>query len=98
MERPGEAAWQETDTTHQGEENSTELFRGIRIALVCYGGVSLAIYVHGVTRALRRPVTASSRFDAKGTSFDRGAPSTSTGRLLHHFAARDRCAPAWWWT
>jgi hypothetical protein len=35
----------------------------IRIALVCYGGVSLAIYMHGVTRELHRLVTAASRLD-----------------------------------
>ena len=37
--------------------------REVRIALVCYGGVSLAIYMHGVTRELHRLVVASSRFD-----------------------------------
>ena len=35
--------------------------REVRIALVCYGGVSLAIYMHGVTRELHRLVVASSR-------------------------------------
>ena len=29
----------------------------LRIALVCYGGVSLAIYMHGVTRELWQRVT-----------------------------------------
>ena len=37
--------------------------REVRVALVCYGGVSLAIYMHGVTRELHRLVVASSRFD-----------------------------------
>ena len=35
----------------------------IRIALVCYGGVSLAIYMHGVTKELFKLVRAARRFD-----------------------------------
>jgi predicted acylesterase/phospholipase RssA len=35
----------------------------LRLALVCYGGVSLAIYMHGVTKELHKLVRASRRFD-----------------------------------
>ena len=31
----------------------------LRIALVCYGGVSLAVYMHGVTKELWRAARAS---------------------------------------
>ncbi|GAB0107098.1 hypothetical protein JMUB6875_60900 [Nocardia sp. JMUB6875] len=35
----------------------------LRIALVCYGGVSLAIYMHGITKELHKLVRASRAFD-----------------------------------
>ncbi len=35
----------------------------LRLALVCYGGVSLAVYMHGVTKELHKLVRASRRFD-----------------------------------
>jgi patatin-related protein len=38
----------------------------LRIALVCYGGVSLAIYMHGVTRELWQLARASRDFHAQG--------------------------------
>jgi patatin-related protein len=37
----------------------------LRIGLVCYGGVSLAIYMHGVTKELFKLVRASRAFDAQ---------------------------------
>lgn len=41
----------------------------LRLALVCYGGVSLAVYMHGVTQELHRLVLASSsRRDISGTA------------------------------
>lgn len=36
----------------------------LRLALVCYGGVSLAIYMHGVTKELHKLVRAARAFDA----------------------------------
>jgi patatin-related protein len=36
----------------------------LRIALVCYGGVSLAVYMHGVTKELLKLVKASKEFHA----------------------------------
>ncbi|WP_426566441.1 patatin-like protein [Angustibacter sp. McL0619] len=38
----------------------------LRLALVCYGGVSLAIYMHGVAKELHKLVVASRRFDELG--------------------------------
>jgi patatin-related protein len=35
----------------------------LRLALVCYGGVSLAVYMHGVTKELYKLVRASRQFD-----------------------------------
>jgi patatin-related protein len=51
----------------------------LRLALVCYGGVSLAIYMHGVAKELHKLVVASRRFDELGPEaanpFDAGADS-----------------------
>jgi predicted acylesterase/phospholipase RssA len=38
--------------------------RELRLALVCYGGVSLAIYMHGVTKELEKLARASTAFVA----------------------------------
>ncbi|MFW2349060.1 patatin-like protein [Qipengyuania sp.] len=38
----------------------------LRIALVCYGGVSLAVYMHGVTRELWHLARASREFHVEG--------------------------------
>ncbi len=43
----------------------------IRLALVCYGGVSLAIWMHGVTKELQKLVEASEAYDDP----ERGRPS-----------------------
>ena len=42
----------------------------VRLALVCYGGVSLAIYMSGITREIQELVTGSARFASSG----RGRP------------------------
>ena len=36
----------------------------LRIALICYGGVSLAVYLHGVTKELWKLARASRAFHA----------------------------------
>jgi patatin-related protein len=46
----------------------------LRIALVCYGGVSLAVYMHGVTKELYKLIRASRAFDA---AFDQDASLAS---------------------
>jgi patatin-related protein len=63
--------------------------REVRIALVCYGGVSLAIYMHGVTRELHRLVTASSRFDEEPNPFKPSCSEHVYWELLHELAATD---------
>jgi patatin-related protein len=40
--------------------------RELRLALVCYGGVSLAIYMHGITKELEKLARASTAFAAGG--------------------------------
>jgi patatin-related protein len=37
--------------------------RELRLALVCYGGVSLAIYMHGVTKEIHKLLLASAAYD-----------------------------------
>ena len=44
------------DVTHRDVE--------LRLALICYGGVSLAVYMHGVTKELHKLVRASRCFDS----------------------------------
>jgi hypothetical protein len=78
------------DARSQCSESSSEPFREVRIALVCYGGVSLAIYMHGVTRELHRLVAASSRFDADQNPFEPRCTEHVYWELLQHLAARDR--------
>ncbi|GLE50743.1 patatin-like protein [Mycobacterium montefiorense] len=41
-------------------QNEAEL----RLALVCYGGVSLAVYMHGVTKELHKLIRAARAFDS----------------------------------
>jgi patatin-related protein len=53
----------------------------LRIALVCYGGVSLAVYMHGVTKELWKLARASRAFLA-GEHHPRGTEAVYL-RLLH---------------
>ncbi len=46
------------------ELDQGEPAREFRLAVVCYGGVSLAIYMHGVTREIHSLVKASAKLDA----------------------------------
>jgi patatin-related protein len=41
--------------------------RELRLGLVCYGGVSLAIYMHGVTKEIHKLVIASNAYESGGT-------------------------------
>ena len=36
--------------------------RELRLALVCYGGISLAVYMHGITKEVWRLARASRAF------------------------------------
>ena len=57
----------------------------LRIALVCFGGVSLAVYMHGITKEILKLVRASSALHG---IIDRAERSTST-----FFDARDPSDP-----
>jgi len=49
----------------------------LRLALICYGGVSLAIYMHGVTREIWHMVRAS-------RAFHDGTPPTRRSEIVYH--------------
>ena len=52
--------------------------RELRLALVCYGGVSLAIYMHGVTRELHKLIRASAAYDRDQTKHAFAPDSSET--------------------
>lgn len=49
----------------------------LRLALICYGGVSLAIYMHGVTREIWHMVRAS-------RAFHDAAPAARGSESVYH--------------
>ena len=51
----------------------------LRLALVCYGGVSLAIYMHGMTKELHRLAKASAELDG-GVDEARSSPTERAWR------------------
>lgn len=59
----------------------------LRIALVCYGGISLAVYMHGVTKELWKLVRASRRFIAGDTDALDSSAAVYL-RLLEHLEAK----------
>ena len=52
----------------------------LRLALVCYGGVSLAIYMHGVTKEIQKLVAASKAYeqDQANCPFESGLTERSS--------------------
>jgi patatin-related protein len=59
----------------------------LRLALVCYGGSSLAVYMHGVTKELHRLVKGSALLEAASGE---GSPSELVyGRLLEELAQKN---------
>ncbi|MFC7334797.1 patatin-like protein [Rhodocista pekingensis] len=61
----------------------------LRIALVCYGGVSLAVYMHGVTKELLALVKASQRRHAPGSgSPGTGGPPAGSGAVYRDLLDR----------
>ena len=58
----------------------------LRIALVCYGGISLAVYMHGVTKELWKLARASRAFIG-GEDHPTGSEALYL-RLLHHIQQR----------
>lgn len=55
----------------------------LRIALVCYGGVSLAVYMHGVTKELWHLARASRDFLKGETTEERGVRGVYRSMLEH---------------
>ena len=51
--------------------------RELRLAVVCYGGVSLAIYMHGVTKEIHKLVLASAALNLQRQSRTRGDSASS---------------------
>ena len=60
----------------------------LRIALVCYGGVSLAVYMHGVTKELWHLARASR--DATGARVSSGGSARVYRRLLDHILSEEK--------
>lgn len=50
--------------------------RELRLALVCYGGISLAIYMHGITKEVWRLARAS-------RAFHDGAPASTGSEAIY---------------
>lgn len=60
----------------------------LRLALVCYGGISLAVYMHGITKEIWKLTRASRAFHARETPV---APSEALYRdLLAHVEAAEQ--------
>jgi patatin-related protein len=64
----------------------------LRLALVCYGGVSLAIYMHGVTKEIQKLVAASKAYeqDQDNCPFDEGATEWAYWHALERREKRDQ--------
>jgi len=65
----------------------------LRLGLVCYGGSSLAIYMHGVTKELHRLVRASAQLESPNGAPESAKESASEGvyrRLLEEMTERHR--------
>jgi patatin-related protein len=54
----------------------------LRLALVCYGGISLAVYMHGITKEIWRLARASQAFHAGASPPDADAGSAGIYRAL----------------
>jgi patatin-related protein len=64
----------------------------IRLALVCYGGVSLAIYMHGVTKEIHKLLLASQAFgqDQERNPFEQGTTQHLYWEQLRELSDRDQ--------
>lgn len=67
-----------------GETSSTEVaVKELRLGLVCYGGVSLAIYMHGITKELHKLAIASRENEHPSSKgLDKGTTEHAYLRLL----------------
>lgn len=79
-----------TITTEPPQLPADEDTRELRLALVCYGGVSLAIYMHGITKELEKLVRASTRFaETDENPFEEGLTEHAYFDALARKAAKD---------
>jgi patatin-related protein len=62
--RDVDPADREVATADSGDDAPALRERELRLALVCYGGVSLAVYMHGVTREILKLIRASRAYNA----------------------------------
>ncbi|MGD8327491.1 MAG: patatin-like protein [Sphingomonadales bacterium] len=58
--------------------------RELRLALVCYGGVSLAVYMHGVTKEILKLIRASRSLHAHSDPVRRAAAGYAQGEGASH--------------
>jgi patatin-related protein len=58
----------------------------LRLALICYGGISLAVYMHGITREVWHLLRASERFHREGGTA--GEDTSPYDELLADIATR----------
>ena len=70
------AATARADVTESG-------MRELRLSLVCYGGVSLAIYMHGITKEIHNLLLASSAYDSPTNPFPPAHSEHAYWELLH---------------
>src|SRR5262249_58639019 len=70
------AATARADVTESG-------MRELRLSLVCYGGVSLAIYMHGITKEIHNRRLAPSAYDSPTNPFPPAHSEHAYWELLH---------------
>src|SRR5918994_855145 len=85
----------------QGQREPRDLDKGgaareLRLAVVCYGGVSLAIYMHGVTRELHSLVRASAALDAEAALYAEAGLDAKANLELNPFE-HDQTEYTYWW-
>ena len=88
VQRRGEA---QTDADRREAQRAADAgdTKQLRLALVCYGGSSLAIYMHGITKEIHRLVKASRLLDSTGAAGS-GTPSERVyAGLLSELADHD---------
>jgi patatin-related protein len=73
------------DNSSRGCHGSPVREKELRLALICYGGISLAVYMHGITKEVWRLARASRAFHAGEASA--GGSESVYRRLLETMAA-----------
>jgi len=60
----------------------------LRLALICYGGISLAVYMHGITKEVWRLARASRAFHS-GEEAEPGSETVAGGEFVGLHRPRD---------